>query len=88
MQLRCTQIERIPQVGGMKTSIGVLIQRVMLQHPVLSQWREWHGGGRLRGGQGAADGLLCGVEHVPQCCLQPQQHCSCTRTDAVKAIIR
>ena len=89
MQLGCAQDERAPEVGGVKPSIGVLIQRILLQHPVLSQWREWRGGGGSRGWQGAADGLLCGVEHVPQCGLQPQQNSSGSNNDdACKLTVR
>ena len=67
-------MKQTPEVGGVKPSTGVLIQRMRLQHPVLSQWREWRGGGGSGGGQGAADGLLCGVEHVTQSGLQPQRN--------------
>ena len=59
----------------MKPSVRVLIQGVRLQHPALNVW----------GGQGAADGLLCGVEHVTQCGLQPQQNSS--HVNATKLIM-
>ena len=81
-------MKQTPEVGGVKPSIGVLIQRVGLQHPALSQWREWRRGGGSGGGQGAADGLLCGVEHVTQCGLQPQQNSRCANNDAFKLIMR
>ena len=58
----------------MEPSRQLLIQGVGLQEPALGHGGEWPRRGRLRGGQGAADGLLSGIEHVTQCCLQPQQY--------------
>lgn len=71
---RYTQSRQTPEVGGMQPSRRLLIQGVGLQEPALGQWGEWPGGGGLRGGQRAADGLLCGIEHVTQCGLQRQQY--------------
>ena len=65
----------------MKPSRGLLIQGVGLQEPALGQRGKWPRGGRLRRGQGAANGLLCGIEHVTQCRLQPQQHSNINLSD-------